>query len=33
MFHLPEDITPDIVDELPNTILSDSENDDDENED
>ena len=33
MFHWPEEITPDIVDELPNTIQSNSENDDEENED
>ena len=33
MFHWPEDINPDIADELPNTIQSDSENDDEESED
>ena len=33
MFHWPEDINPDIVDELTNTIQSESEKDDEENED
>ena len=32
MFHWPEDINPDIADELPNTIQSDSENDEEESE-